>query len=133
MVANLSSTTSSYGADMDQNALMESDMLVAVDENDRVIPRVALSKRSGHTFNAETPRATLHRAFSFFLFNQDNQLLLTQRAADKITFPNVWTNTVENATIERQVTRTETDLRRDATFRYSIDHRNETVFIEELK
>ena len=91
-----SSTTSTtdYGADMDQNALMESDMLVAVDENDRIIPNTVLSKKSGHIFNAQTPRATLHRAFSFFLFNKDNKLLLTQRAADKITFPNVWTNTV---------------------------------------
>jgi len=73
---------------------MESDMLVAVDENDKLIPKATLSKKMGHVFNSETPRATLHRAFSFFLFNKDNKLLLTQRAADKITFPNVWTNTV---------------------------------------
>lgn len=79
---------------MDQNTLMETDMLVAVDENDKLIPRVALSKKQGHTFTAETPRATLHRAFSFFLFNRENKLLLTQRAASKITFPGVWTNTV---------------------------------------
>lgn len=92
-----STTNTAYGADMDQNALMESDMLVAVDENDNLIPRAAatnLSKKVGHTFNEKTPRATLHRAFSFFLFDKDNKLLLTQRAADKITFPNVWTNTV---------------------------------------
>jgi len=91
--AKMSSSTS-YGADMDQNALMESDQLVAVDENDHLIPNVELSKKKGHIFNADTPRATLHRAFSFFLFNKDNKLLLTKRAADKITFPNVWTNTV---------------------------------------
>ena len=84
---------SAYGKDMDQNAMMESDMLIAVDENDVLIPDVKLSKRSGHTFNAETPRATLHRAFSFFLFDKDGRMLLTQRAASKITFPNVWTNT----------------------------------------
>lgn len=79
---------------MDQNALMETDMLVAVDENDILIPQAVLSKKEGHTFTAETPRATLHRAFSLFLFNADNKLLLTQRAASKITFPDVWTNTV---------------------------------------
>lgn len=28
-----------------------------------------------------------------FLFNERNELLLQQRAASKITFPNVWTNT----------------------------------------
>lgn len=35
----------------------------------------------------------LHRAFSVFLFNSQNQLLLQQRAAEKITFPGMWTNT----------------------------------------
>ena len=84
---------SDYGKNMDQDALTESDMLIAVDENDVLIPDVNLSKRSGHTFSAETPRATLHRAFSFFLFDKDGRMLLTQRAGSKITFPNVWTNT----------------------------------------
>ena len=28
-----------------------------------------------------------------FLFNSNNELLLQQRAAEKITFPNMWTNT----------------------------------------
>lgn len=89
-----SSADKAYGANMDQTALMETDMLVAVDENDHLIPNAVLSKKKGHTFTVETPRATLHRAFSFFLFNSENKLLLTQRAASKITFPNVWTNTV---------------------------------------
>lgn len=35
----------------------------------------------------------LHRAFSVFLFNSKNQLLLQQRAVGKITFPDMWTNT----------------------------------------
>ena len=35
----------------------------------------------------------LHRAFSVFLFDKDDRLLLQQRAANKITFPSVWTNT----------------------------------------
>jgi isopentenyl-diphosphate Delta-isomerase len=83
-----------YGKGLDQNDLMESDMLVAVDEQDRIIPGFQLSKKQGHRFTEETPRAILHRAFSFFLFNDKNELLLTQRAASKITFPNVWTNTV---------------------------------------
>lgn len=89
-----SSMSTVYGEDMDQDALMESDMLVAVDQDDTLIDTVVLSKRQGHTFHANKPRAVLHRAFSFFLFNQNNELLLTQRAPSKITFPNVWTNTV---------------------------------------
>ena len=35
----------------------------------------------------------LHRAFSCFLFDSKNRLLLQQRASEKITFPNMWTNT----------------------------------------
>jgi len=35
----------------------------------------------------------LHRAFSVFLFDRNNRLLLQQRASEKITFPDMWTNT----------------------------------------
>jgi len=84
---------SEYGANMDQEALMESDQLVAVDSNDILVPSASLSKKDGHSFSEKTPRALLHRAFSFFLFDNDGKMLLTQRAASKITFPNVWTNT----------------------------------------
>ena len=38
-------------------------------------------------------RIPLHRAFSIFMFNENNELLIQQRASDKITFPSVWTNT----------------------------------------
>ena len=36
----------------------------------------------------------LHRGFSVFLFNSKKELLLTQRAETKATFPGIWTNTV---------------------------------------
>ena len=45
------------------------------------------------SFEDGQPRGQLHRAFSVFLFNSQNKLLLQQRAASKITFPKVWTNT----------------------------------------
>ena len=36
----------------------------------------------------------LHRAFSAFVFRpSDGKLLLQQRASEKITFPDMWTNT----------------------------------------
>lgn len=38
-------------------------------------------------------RGLLHRAFSVFLFDSKNRLLLQQRATEKITFPDMWTNT----------------------------------------
>ncbi|MBI4999590.1 isopentenyl-diphosphate Delta-isomerase [Candidatus Gottesmanbacteria bacterium] len=47
--------------------------------------------RRGDDITKDTP---LHRGFSLFLFNSKNELLLTQRALNKQTFPGVWTNTV---------------------------------------
>lgn len=38
-------------------------------------------------------RGLLHRAFSVFLFDSQKRLLLQQRATEKITFPDLWTNT----------------------------------------
>lgn len=85
-----------YGADMNQEDMMESDLLVIVDQNDNVIELSedqSVSKKAAHSFSNEQPRGILHRAFSLFCFNEDGKLLLTQRALDKITFPGVWTNT----------------------------------------
>ena len=52
-----------------------------------------VSKANSHKFSKDQPRGVLHRAFSVFLFNSKNELLLQQRASSKITFPDVWTNT----------------------------------------
>lgn len=82
-----------YGLGMDQQAMMESDMLVTVDENDLFVEDAVVSKKLAHTFSAEQPRGICHRAFSLFLFNPKGEMLLTQRANSKITFPSVWTNT----------------------------------------
>jgi isopentenyl-diphosphate delta-isomerase len=38
-------------------------------------------------------KGLLHRAFSVFLFDSQDRLLLQQRASEKITFPDLWTNT----------------------------------------
>ena len=52
------------------------------------------SKYAAHRFVSEQPRGQLHRAFSVFLFDhRENKLLLQRRAASKITFPSLWTNT----------------------------------------
>jgi isopentenyl-diphosphate delta-isomerase len=86
--------TTKYGENMDQKDMMESDMLVLVDEHDVLVETPeSTSKKIAHTFNEQQPRGICHRAFSFFLFNEENKMLLTQRASSKITFPGVWTNT----------------------------------------
>ena len=38
-------------------------------------------------------RGVLHRGFGVYLFDTKNRLLLQQRASEKITFPDVWSNT----------------------------------------
>lgn len=81
----------SWGAGVTQEELMVKDQCFIIDLNDNIVREG--SKQAVHTFSKETPRGVLHRAFSVFLFNEEGKLLLQQRAADKITFPNVWTNT----------------------------------------
>lgn len=51
--------------------------------------------QSGHLMsNILPPQSLLHRAFSVFLFRpSDGRLLMQKRASEKITFPDMWTNT----------------------------------------
>jgi isopentenyl-diphosphate delta-isomerase len=63
-----------------------SEQLILVDELDREI---------GYKPKAEchTGNGVLHRAFSIFVFNSDDELLLQQRSLDKPLWPNYWSNT----------------------------------------
>jgi isopentenyl-diphosphate delta-isomerase len=63
------------------------ELVVLVDEKNNEIGTAA--KETVHSDH--TP---LHRGFSLFLFNNNQELLLTRRADTKKTFPGVWTNTV---------------------------------------
>ena len=47
----------------------------------------------GHLLKNIENDGALHRAFSVFLFNSEDKLLLQQRSSFKITFPLYWTNT----------------------------------------
>lgn len=60
--------------------------LILVDELDRQI---------GHRSKAEchAGNGVLHRAFSIFVFNGDDELLLQKRSLDKPLWPNYWSNT----------------------------------------
>ena len=59
-----------------QLSLMQEECIL-VDENDKDVGRA--SKRICHTVDTSTGKSPLHRAFSFFIFNSENKLLLQQR------------------------------------------------------
>lgn len=85
--------SSTWDASQTQEDFMKNDRVILVDARDVVLG--SESKENAHKFiaSSKTPTGALHRAFSVFLFDKDNRLLLQQRAASKITFPSVWTNT----------------------------------------
>ena len=64
----------------------DSEELILVDENDREIG--SQSKSDCHS-----GKGVLHRAFSIFVFNGDNELLLQKRSPEKLLWPNYWSNT----------------------------------------
>ncbi|KUJ16196.1 Isopentenyldiphosphate isomerase [Mollisia scopiformis] len=77
------------GHDEEQIRLMD-EVCIVLDENDKPIGN--FSKQICHLMT-NIEKGLLHRAFSVFLFNSKNELLLQQRATEKITFPDMWTNT----------------------------------------
>jgi hypothetical protein len=67
--------------------------LILVDQNDKYISSVNKKLAHENSFIYDATKGLPHRAFSVFLFNEHNQLLLQQRSDIKITFPRYWTNT----------------------------------------
>lgn len=66
------------------------EMCILIDENDHKTG--ADNKKNCH-LNSNIEKGMLHRAFSVFLFNSEDKLLLQQRSDAKITFPGCFTNT----------------------------------------
>lgn len=64
---------------------MVQEKVVLVDKNDCVLGM--MEKQQAHV------SGVLHRAFSVFVFNDKNELLIQQRAEDKYHSPGLWTNT----------------------------------------
>lgn len=64
---------------------MKEDFVILVDEKDN--PVGLMPKMEAHE------KAVLHRAFSVFILNEKNELMLQQRAAHKYHSPLLWTNT----------------------------------------
>lgn len=61
------------------------DSVILVDKEDQVIGE--MEKLEAHQ------KGVLHRAFSVFVFNDNKELLIHRRAADKYHSANLWTNT----------------------------------------
>lgn len=64
---------------------MEEEKVILVDENDQKIG--LMPKQEAHV------KGVLHRAFSVFIFNKKNELMLQQRAFHKYHTPGLWANT----------------------------------------
>ena len=64
---------------------MIEEQVILVNENDEQLG--LMPKMEAHE------KARLHRAFSVFVFNNKNELLMQRRANDKYHSPNLWTNT----------------------------------------
>jgi isopentenyl-diphosphate delta-isomerase len=64
---------------------MTEEMVILVNEKDEKIG--LMPKQEAHE------KALLHRAFSVFIFNDKEELMLQQRAFDKYHSPGLWTNT----------------------------------------
>ncbi len=64
---------------------MEEEKVILVNEKDE--PIGLMPKMEAHE------KGVLHRAFSVFVFNDKNELMLQQRALSKYHSPGLWTNT----------------------------------------
>lgn len=64
---------------------MEEEKVILVDENDQKIG--LMPKQEAHV------KGLLHRAFSVFVINEKNELMLQQRALHKYHTPGLWANT----------------------------------------
>ena len=94
--------STAQGYDAEQIRLME-EVCIVIDENDQPL-RYGTKKECSSIYSCNSlitghlmsniNKGLLHRAFSVFLFDpKTKKLLMQQRASEKITFPDQWTNT----------------------------------------
>ncbi|KAL3454331.1 NUDIX hydrolase domain-like protein [Aspergillus insuetus] len=88
-ITSVTGSSDLAGYDDEQVRLMD-EVCIVLDDDDK--PIGSASKKTCHLMT-NINRGLLHRAFSVFLFDSQKRLLLQQRASEKITFPDMWTNT----------------------------------------
>lgn len=64
---------------------MKEELVILVNEQDEQVG--VMGKMEAHE------KALLHRAFSVFILNENNEIMLQQRASEKYHSPLLWTNT----------------------------------------
>lgn len=78
--------------DRKQLATFTSETLLLVNYSD--VLSGTIDKLTSHSWpHIKTPEALPHRAYSIFVFNSQNKLLLQQRSHKKVTWPMFWSNT----------------------------------------
>jgi isopentenyl-diphosphate Delta-isomerase len=102
--------------------------VILVDKKDKKIG--TMEKIEAHK------KGLLHRAFSIFVFNSDNELLLQKRADSKYHSPGLWTNTccshpMPNSTLENDIHKRlknemgfDCELKKSFTFIYKTEFEN---------
>lgn len=70
---------------MISTAELNKELVVFVDKNDNP------TGETGPKIDSHGPNTKLHRAFSCFIFSPKGEVLITQRAAGKKIWPDVWT------------------------------------------
>lgn len=102
------------------------EYVILVDENDQPIGE--MEKMEAHR------QGLLHRAFSIFIFNSNQELLLQQRAFDKYHCGGLWTNTccshprVNEFNADAAHRRIEEDMGFDCELNYAFNFIYKSVF-----
>jgi isopentenyl-diphosphate delta-isomerase len=118
----------------DSQKMSFEEKLILVDENDNKISSTSKIDAHLRIVNNKYP----HRAFSVFMFDQNNELLLQKRSDKKITFKNLWSNTCCSHPIDNEDENVMNDnigIRKAATrrikFELGMDTRIDQYFVSE--
>ncbi len=100
---------------------MEEEKVILVNEKDEKIG--LMPKQEAHE------KGRLHRAFSVFIFNDNNELMLQQRALHKYHSPGLWTNTCCSHQRDGETTLEAGKRRLQEEMGFSVELKETTSFI----